>query len=492
MSLIPLQLPPGIYRNGTDFESSNRWRDVSLVRWHDGSLRPVGGWTSRKTSAFADAPRAMIAWLDNSSDEYLAGGSYNKLIYINPSHTVYDITPSGLTSGDLHGSLNLGYGGGFYGHDAYSTAPTSSGVYAEATTWSLDTWGENLLACSSTDGKIYEWALNPAVIAAQVTNAPISNKGIVVTEERFVFALGAGGNPRKVQWCDKEANTTWTPAATNEAGDFELQTVGQIMCGLRMRGRTLILTDNDAHMATYSGPPFVYGFERVGTACGVASRKAALAIDEGAFWMGKKGFYYFDGSTAKEIPCDALDYVFDDINISQISKVYAVHNSQHSEIWWFYPSGSNIENNRYVTFDYKESHWSVGVIERTAGVDLGVFNNPIWCDADGDLYNHETGYIHGAVKPYAESGPISLGNGDQVMKVTNLIPDEQTQGQVNVSFKTRFHPNDTETTHGPFTLTNPTDVRFTGRQVRIKVQGVGDTNWRSGVMRIEARNGGRR
>ena len=64
----------------------------------------------------------------------LAGGSYNKLIYINPSHTVYDITPSALTSGDLHGSLNLGYGGGFYGHDEYGIAPTSSGVYAEATT----------------------------------------------------------------------------------------------------------------------------------------------------------------------------------------------------------------------------------------------------------------------------------------------------------------------------------------------------------------------
>jgi len=103
--LIPLKLPPGIHRNGTDFESSNRWRDASLVRWHDGSLRPVGGWTERKTSAFADAPRAMISWYDNDSDSYLAGGTYNKLIYINPSHTVYDITPAGLTSGDLDGKL---------------------------------------------------------------------------------------------------------------------------------------------------------------------------------------------------------------------------------------------------------------------------------------------------------------------------------------------------------------------------------------------------
>ena len=492
MALIPLKLPPGIHRNGTDFESSNRWRDASLIRWHDGSLRPVGGWTSRKTSAFADAPRAMISWLDNSSDSYLAGGSYNKLIYINPSHTLYDITPSGLTSGDLHGALNLGYGGGFYGLDNYGRAPTSSGVYAEATTWSLDTWGEYLLACSSKDGKIYEWQLNTSVLPTALTNAPVSNKAMVVTEERFVFALGAGGNPRKVQWCDKEANTVWSAGATNEAGDFELQTTGQIMCGLRMRGQTIILTDNDAHVAVYSGPPFVYGFERVGTACGIASRKAGVAIDEGAFWMGKKGFFTFDGSIAKELPCEALDYVFDDINTSQITKVYAVHNSQHGEIWWFYPSAGNLENNRYVSLDYKEGHWNVGVIDRTAGVDLGVFKNPIWADADGDLYNQETGYTHGAVKPYAESGPISIGNGDQIMRVTNLIPDEVTQGQVQVTFKTRFYPNASETTHGTYTLTNPTDVRFSGRQLRMKVQGVANTNWRSGVMRIEAKAGGRR
>jgi len=493
MALIPLQLPPGIHRNGTDFESSNRWRDASLVRWQGGSLRPIGGWTTRKASAFAAAPRAMITWMDNSEGERLASGTYNKLYYLNPGSTVYDITPSGLTAGSENALVNSGYGGGFYGNSYYGYEPEYSGVYAEATSWALDTWGEYLLACSSKDGKIYEWQLNTSVLPTALTNAPVSNNAMVVTEERFVFALGAGGNPRKVQWCDKEANTVWAASATNEAGDFELQTQGQIMCGLRMKGRTLILTDNDVHMATYSGPPFVYGFERVGTACGVASRRGAVAIGEGAFWMGKKGFFTFDGSVAKEMPCDALDYVFEDINTSQISKVYAVHNSQHGEIWWFYPSEGNLENNRYISFDYKEGHWNVGVLERTAGVDLGVFSNPIWADADGDLYNQETGSIHsGSSKPFAESGPISLGNGDQIMRVTNLIPDEKTQGQVNVTFKTRFYPNASETTHGAFTLTNPTDVRFSGRQVRIKVQGVGDTNWRSGVMRIEAKAGGRR
>ena len=493
MALIPLQIPPGIHRNGTDFESSNRWRDASLVRWQDGSLRPVGGWTTRKASAFAAAPRGMVSWMDNSNDEKLCSGTYDKLYYVNPGSTVSDITPSGLTSGDLNGVVNLGYGGGYYGTSYYGRAPTSSGVYQEATTWALDTWGEYLLACSSKDGKIYEWQLDTAVLPTALTNAPVSNVSMLVTEERFVFALGAGGNPRKVQWCDKEANTVWTPAATNEAGDMELQTTGQIMCGVRVKGRTLILTDNDAHTATYISPPFVYSFERVGTACGVASRKALVAVDDGAFWMGKKGFYTYDGSSAKQLPCEALDYVFDDINTSQISKVYAVHNSQHGEIWWFYPSADNLENNRYVALDYKEGHWSVGVLERTAGVDQGVFDRPIWADDDGNLYNQETGYTHnGSSKPFAESGSISLGNGDQIMRVTNLIPDEKTQGDVEVTFKTRFYPNDTETTHGTYTLGNPTDVRFSGRQLRMKIQGATNNDWRSGVMRIEARTGGRR
>lgn len=494
MSLIPLQLPPGVHRNGTEFESSNRWRDVSLVRWHDGSMRPVGGWTVRPVSgdSISGVCRGMLAWIDNSSETQLAVGTNTNLYAVTPSGIVSDVTPSGFISGVGTAVENTGYGGNYYGIDNYGDERAATGVYGEATSWSLETWGEYLLGCTSKDGKIYEWDLNSSNAAAVVANAPIYNRAMVVTEERFVMALGAGGNPRKVAWCDRENNTSWTAAATNEAGDFELQTQGQIMCGVRMRGRTLLLTDQDAHMATYSGPPFVYGFERVGTACGIASRKAVVAVDEGAFWMGHKSFYTFNGSVATEIKCDVLDYVFDDINRDQISKVHAIQNAQHGEVWWFYPSANSNENDRYVSLDYKEGHWSTGELERTAGVDRGVFSNPIWVDCDGILYNQETGHTHGTDKPYAESGPISLGNGDTVMKVNSLIPDETTQGEVKVTFKTRFYPNDAEQTHGPYTLTNPTDVRFTGRQIRMKVEGVGNANWRSGVMRINARAGGKR
>ena len=494
MSLIPLQLPPGVYRNGTDYEGSNRWRDSNLIRWHDSSMRPVGGWTTRTTTgdSISGTCRGMIGWVDNSDNSNLGIGTNTNLYYVSESGVSSDITPTGFTTGDSDATVNTGYGGNFYGTANYGQTRPSSGVYQEVTTWSLDNWGEYLIAMTPDDGKLYEWQLNPANPAAVITNAPVNNRAMTVTEERFIFALGASGNPRKVQWCDRENNTDWTPTATNEAGDFELQTTGAIMCGVRMRGRTLILTDNDAHIATYQGPPFVYSFERVGTACGTASRKSLIAIDEGAFWMGRREFYMFDGSVAKEVPCEVSDYVFDDINSDQITKVYAVHNSQFGEIWWFYPSSESNENNRYVAFDYKEGHWEIGTLERTAGIDNGVFRNPIWIDSSNDIYNHETGYTHSGSTVFAESGPISLGNGDNIMRVNKLIPDERTQGQVQAKFKTRFYPNDTETTHGAYALSNPTSVRFSGRQIRIRLEGTGNDNWRAGVMRIDAMPGGTR
>lgn len=485
--LVPIDLPPGVYRNGTDLQSAGRWRDANLVRWIDGTMRPVGGWSSRATAGTV-APRGALAWRDNSGNRWLSVGSYEKLWAISASGTVTDITPASFTSGAEDSAQNLGFGGGFFGKGFFGT-PRTDTSYGEATTWSLDLWGEELIACSSADGKIYQWDLNTANDGVAVTNAPTGNLAAVVTAERFLVALGAGGDARKVQWSDREDNTTWTPAGTNEAGSFTLQTNGQIMQGLRVRGQTLILTDQDAHTMTYQGPPFVYGFERVGTACEVISRRGAVSVEGGAFWMGSRSFFAFDGGSVRMIPCDVADYVFGRLNRTQRSKVYAVANTDFSEVWWFYPSETECDS--YVSFNYREGHWSIGSIDRTCGVDRGVFDYPIWFDASGEGYDHETGLNYDSATVYAETGPVSLGQGE-VVSVNKLIPDEKTQGDVTATFKTRFHPNDTERSYGPYTMANPTSVRFTGRQMRMRVTGQDTASWRVGVMRLNAEPRGRR
>ena len=131
---------------------------------------------------------------------------------------------------------------------------------------------------------------NTGTAAAVLSNAPIDNTAIITTDERFVFALGAGGEGDRVEWCDQENNNVWAATATNQAGGFTLTTSGNILAAEQLRGETLILTTTDAHVARYQGPPFVFGFQRVGTGCGIASSNACVKADSFAIWMGNKRF----------------------------------------------------------------------------------------------------------------------------------------------------------------------------------------------------------
>jgi hypothetical protein len=453
----------------------------------------MGGWRKRATGQMSGLCRGFITWRDNSANRFIAAGTHTKLYAMNEAGTLKEITPTGFTAGIANAVSTTGYGYSTYGSLAYGTARPDTGTITPATTWSMDTWGEYLVACSNADGKLYEWQLGftTPTLAAAITNAPVNNKALLVTQERILFALGAGGNPRKVQWCDQENNTLWTPAGDNLAGDYELATAGTLIAGKRVKGVNLLFTDVDVHTAQYVGAPFVYGFEKAGSGCGLISAQAVAAIDTAAIWMSKAGFWIYDGYV-KPLPSDVSDYVFDNLNFNQASKVYAVHNSKYGEIWWYYPSSGSTENDSYVTFNYRENHWNIGLLARTAGADSGVFANPLMVSTDGFVYEHEVGFAYDSASLYAESGPVQLGNGDNIMSVRQVIPDEQTLGEAVVSFKTRNYPTGTQSTFGPYTAANPTSVRFSGRQVNVKVTGDTLADWRIGVMRLEAIPAGKR
>ena len=491
MPLVPLTIPPGVHKNGTDLQNAGRWNDANLVRWYEGGMQPVNGWRARTTSAFTGVCRALLTWTNNAGSRQTAAGTESKLYFVSDANVISDITPANFSAGIPSATQNLGWGALTYGFDSYGIARPDSGSYTPATTWSLDSWGEYLLGCSNHDGKIYQWTLSPGTVAAVLSNAPTSNTAIYVTDERFVFALGAGGVGNKVQWSDQEDNNLWAPATTNQAGSLTLQTAGNLICAMGVRGQTLLFTDIDCHAATYQGPPFVYGIKAVGSGCGIASANAAATTDTAAFWMGKNSFFVYDGSV-RSLPSDVGDYVFSDINVAQRSKVYAVKNSGHQEIWWFYPSSNSTENNRYVAYNYRENHWSIGSLARTAATDAGVFVYPNMVGTDNKIYEHEVGFDYDAATVFAESGPIEIGTGDRLMVAKSLIPDEKTQGDVIAKFKTRLYPNATESTHGPYTMANPTSVRFTGRQVEMRVEGNRGADWRVGTMRLDVAQGSRR
>jgi hypothetical protein len=491
--LLPLNIPPGVYRNGTGYQAKGRYYDADRVRWIDGTLRPMGGYRARSATALTGKARAMLTWRDNAATRRIAVGTHSKLYFMNEAGAVTDIGPLDLVAGMADATQNIGYGSGLYGAYAYGTPRPDLGVYTPATQWTMDTWGEYLLACSSADGRLLEWQLNTAVKAAPLSGAPTSCRALVVTDERFVFALAAGGNPRKVQWSDQENNASWTPLATNQAGDIELQTHGQLMCGQRVGGGVLLLTDVDAHFATYQGAPYVYGFQRVESGCGVVSQQAAAVTQTMVAWMGRDNFYTYEGFV-RPLPSDVSDYVFSGINRGQVSKVHAVHNPIHGEIIWLYPRGTEVDS--YVIWNYRENHWNIGSLARTCAAPKGTFANPLMVGSDGLVYEHEVGLDHGGVEPFAETGPLELdtgtGPGGRVMMIRGLIPDERTAGDVTASFFPQYYPNGPETPSGEYPLRSPTSMRITGRQVRVRYTGARLADWRVGVNRLDLAPGGGR
>jgi hypothetical protein len=569
-TFMPLDIPPGVYRNGTEFQAQGRYYDADLIRWVDKTLRPMNGWRPKTETVLVGAARRMHQWRDNSDNGFAAIGTHTKFYAMDRGAAIYDITPlrgngslgtdpvdttdtdetvtithtaHGLTAGDtvilagltdtgglvINGTRLVatvpdpdtftfehaspatstatgggaggtyeyeitigmedavaegGFGDGIFGDDEFGTPRADISQIQDATAWAIDTWGQYINAIRNDgSGVLYEWTLNTSNRMAAVVNSP-TGKSLVTTAEGFVFVLAAGANDRKVQWCDQADNTVWTPSATNQAGSYTIETTGRLMQGLRVGGGTLLITDADAWIARYTSNVSVYTFNRLAGGCGVVSRKAAAAIGEIAIWMGDGQFWIYNGFV-QPLHCDVEDYVFGNMNRLQRSKITTVVNTEFTEIIWWYPSDDGVENDRYVKYNINDQIWDIGTgLARTCGTDRDAFEYPIYVDSGGIIYEQEVGWNYDGATPYAEGGPLAFGDGDRFVRALSLVPDERTLGDVTATFLTRNYPTAAESTFGPYTLANPTDVRFQGRQFKVRFTGSVLGDWRVGKPRI--------
>jgi hypothetical protein len=491
MPYFPIDPPPGVVRTGAEYKVRGRYYDANLIRWVNGALQPIGGWLQHSLTPVTGRPRAMHSWRDNTGVPWLAVGTESNLFAMTRDGAMFDITPSGFTAGRPDATTGAGYGAGDYGDGLYGTPRDSAYSILPASVWSLDNYGQDLVGVMADDGYIYLWELDTGTPADVLTDAPTASS-LVVTAEHIIMAFGAGGDPRLIKWCDIDDPTDWAEAVDNYARQQTLHTDGQIMGGININGGTLVFTDNEVWIAQFIGQPSVYGFHQRGSGCGLVSLNGVVAAQSSAFWMSNNGFWRYDGY-AQPLQCDVQDYVFSDFNNVQASKVFAIHVSQFKEIWWFYPSGSSDEIDRYVVYNYVEGWWSIGSRARLAGLDKGAFPYPMMTGANGHVYDHEYGTERAGIKAYATAGPFEFGEGDKVVHLRKIVPAGQTLGSVQVSFRTRFYPEGDETVSGWYSLTENTDVRITCRQLEVTFRASDSTNdFRVGRFRLEGTLGGLR
>ena len=445
-------------------------------------------------------------------------------------------------------TLGYGFGASTWSASTWGTARTASSVTLDPGNWSLDNFGEVLVA-TIHDGKTFTWdggASGPTAIRASsstsgalTTNNPTASVSTLVSDrDRHLFHLGtettigtaSTQDKMFVRFSNQEDLNTYPPTATNTAGTFRLDTGNEIRAAINAKDYSLILTDSAAYLVQFVGPPFTFSVKQVGTSCGCISQHAAVFANGAVFWMGDAGgFFMFDG-TVKVLPCLVEDFVFNTdgdnlgLNFGSTKTIYAGHNSLYNEVTWFYPKDGSDQIDRSVTINYTEGAWTTSSLARTTYQDAYVFDKPYATEYDATAtpdfapisgitntygattnYSHETGTDQikaGATTAIAAnilSGDMDIDDGEVFSAVRRFVPDyKYITGNSKVTLYINNYPNTAAVASslGPFTVSGSTakvDTRARGRFIAVKIENdaAGET-WRYGTLRVDAQPDGRR
>jgi len=416
-------------------------------------------------------------------------------------------------------TAGYGWGTSTWSDDTWGTERSVSNVILDPGVWSLDNFGQILVA-TIHNGRTFTWDAGASgargIRATVMTGAPTASRLTQVSDrDRHVFHFGTEttiGNsltqdPMFIRFSNQEDFNTYAPTATNTAGTFRLDKGNVIVGAVSGKDYTLVLTDSSAYVIQFVGPPFTFSVKQVGTNCGLIGQNALSYSNGVVFWMsGEGGFFMYDG-TVKAIPCLVEDFVFTTtgdnlgINYNAGQIVYAEHNSLYNEINWFYAKNGSEQIDRCVTFNYAENCWTTSSLARTSYVDAGVFNLPYATEYNSKAvpnfpiqgitakygastyYAHETGtdQINSSgttsIDAYIQSGDFDIsatrgitgqstgvadfrGDGEFIMSMKRFIPDFKVlTGNSKVTLLLNDYPSQTATSSplGPFTITSSTD-----------------------------------
>ena len=492
-----------------------------------------------------NANTLTITQASNASGTVSAGGSLS----IKPYEPV---GPRAQTYG-------YGWGVAGWGDGNWGEAATASDVSLEPGLWSLDNFGEVLIA-TVANGKTFTWnggaasaldnrasttttnfETNSNPTASRITLVSPTTRHLIHLATETTIGTTSTQDDMFIRFSDQEAINTYAPTATNTAGTQRLQDGTKIMGALKAKETILIFTDNALYTMKFVGAPFTFGFEQVGTNCGLIGKNAAVEIDGVAYWMSPKGFFAFDG-TVKSLPCTVEDHVFENIDTTKGQQVNAALNNLFTEVIWWYPSEGSDYNDKYVVLNFGESAltrvvggvWYTGTESRTSWVDATIYPKPFATkynvSANGTfptivgesglgqttLFEHEVGTdqvnpngtttsVTSFIKSYdidieqRSRNPIAPSvAGEVFMKMRRFVPDfKSLQGNAKVTLGVKRYPQETQTNTAlsPFTISSSTikkDTRARGRYINIKIENdTSSESWRFGTLKLDVQPDGR-
>ena len=460
-----------------------------------------------------------------------------------PNNNAYVVTTTAAASGSTSGGGGsgnakyqisigpefsvpaFGWGTDAWNVSTWGTPRSTSNVTLEARQWSLDNFGENLIA-TVLNGGAFEWkpSLGVSTRATAITNAPTASRlSLVSTPDRHLVFFGtektigttSSQDDLLLRFSSQEDINTYQPTAENTAGSLRIADGSRIVAAERSRGQILVWTVTSLHALQFIGPPFTFGLRQLGQNCGIIGSHAGVDINGVSYWMSQDSFFLYDG-TVKKLPCTVEQFIFNNINQTGAENAFAGHNGEFNEIMWFYPRTGSDQINAIVAYNYLEGTWWTGTLARTTWIDREVYDNPVATEylentiannevisglTDGatQTFLHETGNDADgeAIIAFVKSGVVQIGEGNEFSFVSKLIPDVEDQlGVLNAKLEFKNYPNNSTAVTKTTSFSDTTDfvsLRGRGREFTVNlVSNTTGTAWRLGTQRFDIQPDGRR
>jgi len=427
-----------------------------------------------------------------------------------------------IAAGNADQSNGSGYGGGLYGVGNYGVAKSFGSFNTlndKPRIWSMDSFGGDLILTpgnpqTSTDDNIYIWkgdvTIAPTLLSSEAgaASVPLAARWLYVSNG--IIVVLASGNQLNSYKASNAGTFDFATSAQSTAYETNIPQAGQFISQASTRNRDLIFTDSEVYVAQYVEAPFYWNISELFTTDGLIGPKARVEIQDAVFWMGQGDFYVFDGTSVSVLPNNTLKrYVYDNIDLSQSFKVFAYPNVAYQEISWYYciKDGSNPagkEPTHYVTYNYKEQHWTLGRMPRTAAeepinIDLTPYTIQSNITTDDYLFQMEVGLNdynpaynplidevnvqYAPMNAYATTNFAQIGDGDTTMRLYSVFPDSLQRGELKLYAYGKLYPQGPviEARNQPYTITPSTtkvDVILTARQRQYKIETSGlNTNF---------------
>jgi len=464
-------------------------------------------------TTYVDANTYKVTHTSAASGSSTGGGSGNAKYQIN--------------IGETASTYGYGWGTDTWSAGKWNEPSTSSDVTVFARSWSLDNFGEDLIA-TVLNGSTFIKDISGAIDAraTALSNAPTASRfSLVSTDTRHLMIFGTEttiGNAATqddllFRFSDREDATDYTPVATNEAGSLRISDGSRIVGAVKSSGQILVWTDTSLHGIQFVGTPFTFGLRQLGANCGLIAQHAAIEVNGRAYWMSDNSFYMYDG-VVKKMPCSVQDYVFDDLSYTNRNDIACGINTAFNEIIWYYPSANATAIDRGVAYNYLENTWYTLNLGRTTWLGAYVFEQPIATEYDASitanvstilgltagasyLYEHESGNNQAdgtAISAFLTTGSVEIADGDELMSVSRLVPDfDNLTNNMTATLTLEQYPQSAANVTTTGTITSTTekiDIRGRGRAVKIKYETntINDTAWRLGSTKLQLRPDGRR